>query len=573
MTAGADVKLEVNGSVAHVDMKAALSLEISGSVKEKIPVSIDKEAKGAVLAVSVPVSVSAAADANVAFRKGAENSTLRVTEKTTKVLVDTQVKIEVTKADGTKQTINASLKVTVTQSAQTPSYPSYPGSGSTGGSGGSTSGAGSQSGRPVFAQGYPKAELKKGASGEDIVTVAYKVKYASASNPAEIYNLISLVNNSDEPDAEAVLHGHLGKVTEDYHEKMMATEFDYVRITDEQEKMCEYSVGNTSSNEGLTVYSVIQYQDGKITEVQQASIKIEPENYPDNMAPFEEGAYRNRKGDKIYIELQLSGTLPADAKISYAKPQNGACIQDEAENKNKTENFEIPIESAVPEITSVRVSEDKKFMMIKMSPSNTGMEHLDVFINGKNAGVDAGFGWFNLKERTLILENLQIDAQTDISSVELKAKDGNQITDRAFDVCDRAALAAGTTIETVPDISNITATYSKSQRKLIIRADGMNTETASLSGCDLYLKAGGKETRLRGQFFRESGESGAFAAGENTLKHAGLPENVQTGDLTLSYRTGLSLDDFGDGWNKGVLVNNAGKPLLNAENIRVTVTD
>lgn len=118
MTAGADVKLEVNGSVAHVDMKAALSLEISGSVKEKIPVSIDKEAKGAVLAVSVPVSVSAAADANVAFRKGAENSTLRVTEKTTKVLVDTQVKIEVTKADGTKQTINASLKVTVTQSAQ-----------------------------------------------------------------------------------------------------------------------------------------------------------------------------------------------------------------------------------------------------------------------------------------------------------------------------------------------------------------------------------------------------------------------------------------------------------------------
>lgn len=573
MTAGADVKLEVNGSVAHLDMKAALSLEISGSVKEKIPVSIDKEAKGAVLAVSVPVSVSAAADANVAFRKGAENSTLRVTEKTTKVLVDTQVKIEVTKADGTKQTINASLKVTVTQSAQTPSYPSYPGSGSTGGSGGSTSGAGSQSGRPVFAQGYPKAELKKGASGEDIVTVAYKVKYASASNPAEIYNLISLVNNSDEPDAEAVLHGHLGKVTEDYHEKMMATEFDYVRITDEQEKMCEYSVGNTSSNEGLTVYSVIQYQDGKITEVQQASIKIEPENYPDNMAPFEEGAYRNRKGDKIYIELQLSGTLPADAKISYAKPQNGACIQDEAENKNKTENFEIPIESAVPEITSVRVSEDKKFMMIKMSPSNTGMEHLDVFINGKNAGVDAGFGWFNLKERTLILENLQIDAQTDISSVELKAKDGNQITDRAFDVCDRAALAAGTTIETVPDISNITATYSKSQRKLIIRADGMNTETASLSGCDLYLKAGGKETRLRGQFFRESGESGAFAAGENTLKHAGLPENVQTGDLTLSYRTGLSLDDFGDGWNKGVLVNNAGKPLLNAENIRVTVTD
>ena len=572
MTAGADVKLEVNGSVAHLDMKAALSLEISGSVKEKIPVSIDKEAKGAVLAVSVPVSVSAAADANVAFRKGAENSTLRVTEKTTKVLVDTQVKIEVTKADGTKQTINASLKVTVTQSAQTPSYPSYPGSGSTGGSGGSTSGA-SQSGRPVFAQGYPKAELKKGASGEDIVTVAYKVKYASASNPAEIYNLISLVNNSDEPDAEAVLHGHLGKVTEDYHEKMMATEFDYVRITDEQEKMCEYSVGNTSSNEGLTVYSVIQYQDGKITEVQQASIKIEPENYPDNMAPFEEGAYRNRKGDKIYIELQLSGTLPADAKISYAKPQNGACIQDEAENKNKTENFEIPIESAVPEITSVRVSEDKKFMMIKMSPSNTGMEHLDVFINGKNAGVDAGFGWFNLKERTLILENLQIDAQTDISSVELKAKDGNQITDRAFDVCDRAALAAGTTIETVPDISNITATYSKSQKKLIIRADGMNTETASLSGCDLYLKAGGKETRLRGQFFRESGESGAFAAGENTLKHAGLPENVQTGDLTLSYRTGLSLDDFGDGWNKGVLVNNAGKPLLNAENIRVTVTD
>ena len=573
MTAGADVKLEVNGSVAHVDMKAALSLEISGSVKEKIPVSIDKEAKGAVLAVSVPVSVSAAADANVAFRKGAENSTLRVTEKTTKVLIDTQVKIEVTKADGTKQTINASLKVTVTQSAQTPSYPSYPGSGSTGGFGGSTGGSGSKSGRPVFAQGYPKAELKKGASGEDIVTVAYKVKYASASNPAEIYNLISLVNNSDEPDAEAVLHGHLGKVTEDYHEKMMATEFDYVRITDEQEKICEYSVGNTSSNEGLTVYSVIQYRDGKITEVQQASIKIEPENYPDNMAPFEEGAYRNRKGDKIYIELQLSGTLPADAKLSYAKPQNGACIQDEAENKNKTENFEIPIESAVPEITSVRVSEDKKFMMIKMSPSNTGMEHLDVFINGKNAGVDAGFGWFNLKERTLILENLQIDAQTDISSVELKAKDGNQITDRAFDVCDSAALAAGTTIETVPDISNITATYSKSQKKLIIRADGMNTETASLSGCDLYLKAGGKETRLRGQFFRESGESGAFAAGENTLKHAGLPENVQTGDLTLSYRTGLSLDDFGDGWTKGVLVNNAGKPLLNAENIRVTVTD
>ena len=29
--------------------------------------------------------------------------------------------------------------------------------------------------------------------------------------------------------------------------------------------------------------------------------------------------------------------MPADAKISYAKPQNGACIQDEAENKNKTD--------------------------------------------------------------------------------------------------------------------------------------------------------------------------------------------------------------------------------------------
>ena len=46
MTAGADVKLEVNGFVAHVDMKAALSLEISGSVKEKIPVSIDVTVTG-----------------------------------------------------------------------------------------------------------------------------------------------------------------------------------------------------------------------------------------------------------------------------------------------------------------------------------------------------------------------------------------------------------------------------------------------------------------------------------------------------------------------------------------------
>lgn len=149
VTPGADVGIEARGAVKDIHIKSRLTAVISGSATAKIPVTVDAAAVGAALTFSIPVKVITAANVSVVFQKGAENSSLEMTEKTISVTVDTSVKIEVEKADGTKQTISANRKTTVTYTQPAPSSSGgnggyYGGTGSSGTGGAGSTNAGGQ---------------------------------------------------------------------------------------------------------------------------------------------------------------------------------------------------------------------------------------------------------------------------------------------------------------------------------------------------------------------------------------------------------------------------------------------
>lgn len=220
----------------------------------------------------------------------------------------------------------------------------------------------------------------------------------------------------------------------------------------------------------------------------------------------------------------------------------------------------------------MKVSADHKYMSISVSPTNAGNDFVDVFINGTNLNVDAGYGITYFDKRVISLANLPISQDLDIQSVEIKAKSGKELTDRAFDAYE--SLKYEGIITEVAEAKIISAEYSKSGKTISIQTSGTDADLSQLYGCDLVLKVNGTEYELRGKFqqeWKDGQPSGNYTSDGSVLKHLDIPENAE---IYLVYNTKLTDDQFGDGRNRGVLTDMAGKPLLaTMGDIKVTIID
>lgn len=187
-------------------------------------------------------------------------------------------------------------------------------------------------------------------------------------------------------------------------------------------------------------------------------------------------------------------------------------------------------------------------------------DFVDVFINGTNLNVDAGYGIVNFDRREISLAKLPIDKDTDIRSVEIKAKSGKELKDRAFDTC--GSIPYTGEITEAAEAKIVSAEYSKGNKTLTIQTSGTDADLSQLYGCDIVLKVNGKEYELRGKLQKEwkDGKPGSnYISDSSMLKHINIPENAE---IYLAYHTKLTEDQFGDGRNRGVLTDLAGKPLL-----------
>lgn len=278
-----------------------------------------------------------------------------------------------------------------------------------------------------YEKGYPTINLDK-ASGS--IEISYKLKEGAASqeNPVEIYSIISEIN--DDATTEAVLHGHLGVVDEELHQKFCADSFDYHKITDSEVHTYKYTSSGIFRR-GIFSYSVISGRDG-ISDV-PTKVFIEGEagsGFVDKSAPWPVAEYYNQKRDKVYIQmyekldkssvpeascftvresesdsearecyvtkveiqnegkaesgsfshnfviLTLNKALAQDQKyyVQYTKPGSGKALQDV--EKNTTESFGgksgygglSEILPAAPEITDIYLADDNSSLTVWLKP-------------------------------------------------------------------------------------------------------------------------------------------------------------------------------------------------------------
>lgn len=107
--AEADVKLEVNGSVDEVSIKAKMSLSITGKPEAPVGVTVDESAKGTSLVSEVPVKIKLYAAADITLEKGAEGSSVDIKANNVKPNIknNTTVSVTITNPDGSKSTVSA----------------------------------------------------------------------------------------------------------------------------------------------------------------------------------------------------------------------------------------------------------------------------------------------------------------------------------------------------------------------------------------------------------------------------------------------------------------------------------
>jgi len=145
-TAGASVALEVNGTgkVEQLALNASLKVEISGTSKENIPVTVAQAAKGAELTSAIPVGISTVVDLAVKLQAGAEGSTIKATAQVAiKLDNKTTVAVKITSSTGTVlQNVSAGSNITANVNGSSTGNQS---SGSSGGSSGVISGGSSGS--------------------------------------------------------------------------------------------------------------------------------------------------------------------------------------------------------------------------------------------------------------------------------------------------------------------------------------------------------------------------------------------------------------------------------------------
>ncbi|MCI9122727.1 MAG: hypothetical protein HFH35_01425 [Eubacterium sp.] len=137
--ANAEVKIEVNGTgtVGKLTISTSVQLTLSGTSTAAIPVEVEAGAANSVITSAIPVNMTVKASVSIKLEKGAEGSTVNVAEKGITAKIDNQTNgsVEVTKADGSKQTVNAGTKY----DAYTPSNSGGNNGGNSGGNNGGTS--------------------------------------------------------------------------------------------------------------------------------------------------------------------------------------------------------------------------------------------------------------------------------------------------------------------------------------------------------------------------------------------------------------------------------------------------
>ncbi len=116
------VKLEVNGKVTLFTISAKATVDISGTPEAAIPVTIAQAAGDTKLTSSVKLDVTVNAAVTLTFAKGAEGSTVNVKTHNVKATVvnNTTSKMDVTKADGTKTTVDAGKSSDILTAGTTP---------------------------------------------------------------------------------------------------------------------------------------------------------------------------------------------------------------------------------------------------------------------------------------------------------------------------------------------------------------------------------------------------------------------------------------------------------------------
>lgn len=102
--ADADVKLEVNGTVDQISVRAKMSLSVSGTPKAPLNVTMEEAAESSTFVSEAPVNISVYASVDITLKKGAEGSTVAIkSEKADpKITNQTSMSVTVTKADGSK---------------------------------------------------------------------------------------------------------------------------------------------------------------------------------------------------------------------------------------------------------------------------------------------------------------------------------------------------------------------------------------------------------------------------------------------------------------------------------------
>ena len=109
----ASVKVTNDGTLKKVTVDAKSAVSLGGSSKKKIALTLTKNAKSSSVSTAVPVAVKTSANVNIALKKGAEGSAVSVKIANAKVNLTNGTKdtVEVTKADGTKESVASGEKI------------------------------------------------------------------------------------------------------------------------------------------------------------------------------------------------------------------------------------------------------------------------------------------------------------------------------------------------------------------------------------------------------------------------------------------------------------------------------
>ena len=121
MNAPASVDLEVNGTINTVSMNASGQLNVKGTTKNEVPVVVSDKAEGAKVNAAVKVEVHTPVKVDVSLEKGAEGSSVKVSDDNVDVTVknETDDKVVVEKPSG-NQEVDTTKKPTSDETITSP---------------------------------------------------------------------------------------------------------------------------------------------------------------------------------------------------------------------------------------------------------------------------------------------------------------------------------------------------------------------------------------------------------------------------------------------------------------------